>query len=125
MVVHADSWMVPDKPGANEIREFQQKLATKFQGILGASPMMGAASKGISAATIESLKAGGYPVQTKTEISGVSSPMGAMTGRSGGGGDPNAPFLVTESQYSNFSSGPVDDSKFVVPDGYKNQTHGR
>jgi hypothetical protein len=123
MVVHSDYWGVPDEPGANDIREFYRKLAAKYQGALGGNPMMGAASKGISAAMMESMK-GGYPVQMKTEISGVSSPMAAMMGRSGGG-DPNAPFLVMESQYSNFSSGSVDDSKFTVPDGYKLQTHER
>lgn len=121
MVVHSDYWTVPDEPGASDIREFYRKLSAKYQGIMGGNPIMGAASKGISAAMQESMKTGGHPVQTKTEISGVSSPMTAM-GRSGGGGDPNAPFIVMESQYSNFSSSPVDDSKFSIPDGYKSQS---
>ena len=124
MVVNADYWMVPDEPGANDIREFHRKLAAKYQGMLEGNPMMGAASKGISAAMLESMKSGGYPVQMKTTISGVSSPMGRMGGGSGGG-DPNAPFLIMESQYSNFSSGSVDDSKFSIPDGYKNRTRER
>lgn len=126
MVVHADYWMVPDESGSNEIREFHRKLASKYQGIAQGNPMMGAAAKGLSAAVAEGMKKGGYPVQMKTTISGVSSPMTGMTGRSGGNnGDPNAPFLITESQYSNFATGPVDDSKFAIPDGYKNQTRER
>jgi hypothetical protein len=125
MVVHSDYWTVPDEPGANDIREFHRKLAARYQGVLGGNPMMGAASKGISAAMVESMKGGGYPVQMKMEISGVSSPMAGMMGGSGGGSDPNAPFLVMESQYSNFAAGSVDDSKFAVPDGYKLQTHDR
>lgn len=124
MVVHSDYWTVPDEAGANDIREFHRKLAAKYQGVLGGNPMMGAASKGISAAMVESMKGGGYPVQTKTEISGVSSPMAGMMGQSGGG-DPNAPFLVMESQYSNFAVGSVDDSKFAIPEGYKLQTRER
>ncbi|MGC2658127.1 MAG: hypothetical protein WA324_09115 [Bryobacteraceae bacterium] len=126
MVVHADYWMVPDESGSNEIREFTRKLATRYQGMAEGNPMMGAASKGISAAIAEGMKRGGYPVQIKTTISGVSSPMAGMTGRSGGNsGDPNAPFLIMESQYSNFASGPVDDSRFAIPEGYKNKTRER
>jgi hypothetical protein len=123
MVVHSDYWIVPNEPGADDIREFHRKLAAKYQGILQANPMMGAASKGISAATAESMKTG-YPVQTKIDVSGVSSPMSGMTGRSGAG-DSGGPFLVMETQYSNFSSSPVDDSKFTVPADYKNQPRAR
>jgi hypothetical protein len=79
--------------------------------------MLGGASTGINAAMKEAMKQNGYPLLTDVEVSGVSSPMAGMMGKSDS--DPNAPAIQMETQNSNFTTGGVDDSKFSIPAGYK------
>ena len=77
---------------------------------------MGGAGAGIGAAMKESFKMDGYPALSDVDVSGVAGP---MMGR--GNTDPNAPLIKMETQSSNFATGQVDDSKFVVPAGYKEE----
>jgi hypothetical protein len=78
--------------------------------------MMGAANQGLSELTKEITKLDGYPLAQDTSITGVQSPMGPMMG-----GDPNAPFLITTSESSGFSTDSVADAVFQIPAGYKEQ----
>jgi hypothetical protein len=73
----------------------------------------------MSAALKESFKQDGYPAITDVSISGVSSPAGPMGG--GGNSDPNTPLMQTETTMGNFVAGSVDDTKFGVPAGYKEE----
>ena len=77
--------------------------------------MMGAASGGLGAAMKESFQQDGYPLENDIEVSGV-----AMAGPMGGG-DPSSPFMQMEMQSSNFATAAVDDTKFSVPAGYKEE----
>jgi hypothetical protein len=118
MVVKVDAWLVPSMPATQELVDFQKKLAAKYAyAFAGFSPSMGAAGSGMSAAMKQLQNLDGYPVLTDMSVSGVSSPMAQMSGEN----NPNAPFMQTETQSSNFVTGPVDDSKFAVPAGYKEQ----
>lgn len=120
MVVKVHTWLVPADPAMHEAVDYSKRLAQKFQyAFAGFSPMLGGASTGINAAMKEAMNQNGYPLLTDVEVSGVSSPMAGMMGKSDS--DPNAPAIQMETQNSNFTTGSVDDSKFTVPAGYKQQ----
>lgn len=123
MVIKSHMWLIPPTPPMDEVAEFHKKLAGKAAFAMGGfSPMMGSASTGLQAAMKESFKQNGYPVLTETEVSGIAgggSPSGARIGQSGG--DPNAPLIQTETQTGSFVTAPVDDGKFVIPAGYKEE----
>jgi len=121
MVVKVHAWLVPPDAAMHEAVDYSKRLAEKFQyAFAGFSPAMGGAGAGINAAMKEAMNQNGYPVLTDVEVSGVSSPMAGMMG-GGNNNDPNAPALQMETQSSNFSTGGVDDSKFSIPAGYKQQ----
>jgi hypothetical protein len=42
-----------------------------------------------------------------------------------GGGDPNAPMIQTEMQTTNLVTASVDDGKFTIPAGYKEEKRRR
>lgn len=122
MVVKTHLWLVPQTAATREVIDFSRKLGEKFAYAYGGgSPMMGPASGGLAAAMKESFKQDGYPVENDIEVSGVAmaGPMG------GGGGDPSAPFMMMVMQSSNFATGAVDDAKFSVPAGYKEEKRRR
>jgi hypothetical protein len=122
MVVTMDAWLVPIKPGTKEVEEFQRKLTAKYAyAFASMGPAMASAGQGLSAAMQEAMKQDGYPALTDVAIKGVvaGGPMG------GGDSDPNAPLIKVETQTGNFAEGAVDDSKFVIPAGYKEDKHGR
>jgi len=122
MVVKVHAWLVPLTPATQELIDFQKRLAAKFTYALGGfSPTMGAAGGGLAAAMKELGKQDGYPVLTDMEVSGLTSGGGPMAALGGGNSDPNAPLIQTEMQSSNFATGPVDDAKFSVPAGYKEE----
>jgi hypothetical protein len=126
MVIKSHLWLTSPTPAMDEVAEFHKKLATKAAFAMGGfSPMIGSASTGLQAAMKESFRQGGFPVLTETEVSGIAggSSFGPMMGQ--GGGDPSAPLIQTESQTGNFISGPVDDSKFAIPAGYKEEKRRR
>jgi hypothetical protein len=112
MAVKLDEWVVPATPSTREATDFQTRLSEKFSLALGGMPGMGAAASGISAAMKEGFKLDGYPALSDMSVTGVTAPMMNQKG------DPNAPFLETETRSSHFVSGPVDDSKFAIPAGY-------
>ncbi|HMJ60858.1 MAG TPA: hypothetical protein VK493_03805 [Bryobacteraceae bacterium] len=120
MVVKTHLWLVPQSAATREVADFSRKLGEKFAYAYGGSPMMGPASGGLAAAMKESFKQDGYPVENDIEVSGV-----AMAGPLGGGGDPSAPFMQMIMQSSNFATGAVDDAKFGVPAGYKEEKRRR
>ena len=126
MVIKSHLWLTSRTAPMNEVAEFHKKMAAKAAFALGGfSPMMGSASTGLQAAMKESFQQDGYPVLTEMEVSGVAgsgSPFGAMMGQ---GGDPNAPMIQTETQTGNFVSAPVDDGKFAIPAGYKEEKRRR
>lgn len=119
MVVKVDSWLIEPDAAMQEVVEFYKGLSQKFAYAFAGSPGMGAAGAGINAAYREMMKLGGYPVLSDIEVSGAAAPMMPM-----GGGDPNAPLIKTETQSSNFATGPVDDSKFAIPPGYTQEQPG-
>ncbi len=127
MVIKSHLWLAPSTPAMSEVAEFHKKMAAKAAFAMGGfSPMLGSASTGLQAAMKESLQQNGYPVLMQTEVSGVSGgngPMSAMMAQSGG--DPNAPMIQTETQTGNFVTGAVDDSKFAIPAGYKEEKRRR
>jgi len=127
MVIKSHLWLTSSTPPMNEVAEFHKKMAAKAAFAMGGfSPAMGSASTGLQAAMKESFQQNGFPVLTETEVSGVAgggNPLSAMMGQ--GGGDPNAPLIQTESQTGNFVTGPVDDSKFAIPAGYKEEKRRR
>jgi hypothetical protein len=121
MVVKTHLWLVPQSAATREVTDFSRKLGEKFAYAYGGgSPMMGPASGGLAAAMKEAFKQDGYPVENDIEVSGV-----AMAGPMGGGGDPSAPFMMMVMQSSNFATGAVDDAKFSVPAGYKEEKRRR
>lgn len=113
MVVKVDSWLVAPDDAMHEAGEFYKRLSQKFAYAFAGSPGMGSAGAGIAAAYREMMKLDGYPMLSDIEVSGVAMPM-----MPGGGGDPNAPLLKTETESSKFASGGIDDSKFSIPAGY-------
>jgi hypothetical protein len=128
MVIKSHLWLASPTAPMNEAAEFHKKLATKAAFAMGGfSPMMGSASTGLQAAMKQSFEQNGYPVLTETEVSGVaggaSSPLGAMMGQ--GGGDPSAPLIQTEMQTANFVTTSVDDGRFAIPAGYKEEKRRR
>jgi hypothetical protein len=127
MVVKDHAWLVPPTPATLEIQDFYKRLSAKYAyAMAGFVPSLGAANGGLSAAMKEAFQQCGYPVLSDMDVSGVSSPMAnnPMMGR--GNSDPNVPFIQMESSSSNFAQGAVDDSKFTVPAGYKQeQPRGR
>lgn len=120
MVVKTHLWLVPLSASTREVMDFARKLGEKFAYAYGGSPMMGPASGGLAAAMKEAFKQDGYPVENDIEVSGV-----AMAGPMGGGGDSSAPFMQMVMQSSNFATGAVDDAKFSVPAGYKEEKRRR
>ncbi|MBV9761261.1 MAG: hypothetical protein JO340_11915 [Acidobacteriaceae bacterium] len=113
MVVKVDSWLVAPDAAMQEAGDFYKKLSQQFSYAFAGAPGLGAAGSGIAAGYREMMKLDGYPLLSDISISGVTTPMGPM-----GGGDPNAPMLITETQASHFVTGPIDDSKFAIPAGY-------
>jgi hypothetical protein len=128
MVIKSHLWLTPPTPAMTEATDFHKKLAIKAAYAMGSfSPTMGPASAGLQAAMKQAFQQAGYPVLTQTEVSGIAggggSPLGAMMGQNGG--DPNAPMIQTETQAGNFMTAAVDDSKFAVPAGYKEEKRRR
>jgi hypothetical protein len=121
MVVTTHSWLIPYSGGSQEAVDFYRKLGQKYAYALS-GPGMAGAGQGMSAAINEAYKQeGGYPAEMEMVITGVTAPMGPM----GGGGDPGAPLLKELIQTENFAKGSVDDSKFMVPAGFKQDSKGR
>ena len=121
MVVTSHGWLVPFTPASKEALEFQRKLGAKYAyAFSGMAPGMGSAGKGMSEAMKEMVKQDGYPTLSETQISGV-----AMGGPMGGNSDPSAPLIKMQSTSDNFAQTGVDDSKFTVPAGYKEEKHKR
>lgn len=119
MVVKMHTWLVQPDAAMHEAMDYSKRLAEKFQyAFAGFSPGIGGATTGINAAMKEAMSQNGYPVITDVEISGVNSPMAGMMGHES---DPNAPALQMETQSSSFSNSGVEDSKFAVPAGYKQE----
>jgi hypothetical protein len=128
MVIKSHLWLIPPTAPTREAAEFHKKLAAKAAFAMGGfSPVMGSASTGLQAAMKQSFEQNGYAVLMETEVSGIAggdgSPFGAMTGKNGG--DPNAPLIQTEMQTGNFVTAAVDDAKFVIPAGYKEEKRRR
>lgn len=124
MVVTSDLWAVSSIEGMEELRNFQKKMAARMSSIAGFNPMLGTASAGLSQMEKETLKIEGYPVLQETKITGVQSPMSPMMAMRNGGQenkDPNAPFLIMNTDSKSFSSGSVNGSVFEIPAGYKEQ----
>ena len=72
----------------------------------------------MAAAGREGLRLGGVPVETETQISGVSA--GPMAGAP----DPDAVAIDMTSTQSGWSTNAVDDSHFAIPAGYTKQERG-
>jgi hypothetical protein len=130
MKVNSDLWAVASVPGVEELRNFQKKMAARLSNMNGGlNPMLGTASSGLNQLTRETMKMDGFPVVQDVTISGVQSPMNPMMAMRNGGQqdkDPNAPFLIMNTNSSSFSNESVSDSVFQVPAGYKEQrTRGR
>lgn len=122
MVVTTHAWLLPFTSASKEVMDFQRKLMAKYAGAFTmGGPGMASAGKGLSAAMAEAMKQDGYAALTETSITGVAAagPMG------GGNSDPNAPLIKTATESAHFAQGGVDDSKFVVPAGFKEDKHGR
>jgi hypothetical protein len=124
MVVKLHEWLVPPTPASREVAEFYHRFGEKAAFAMGgvSSPMLGQAAKGLAAAMKESFQQDGYPALTVTEVSGVSAPMGPMAQENA---DPNAPMIQTETATSHIVTGPVDDAKFSIPAGYKEEKRHR
>jgi len=121
MVVTTHSWLVPYGTASREAADFQRKLGQKYA-FLMSGPAMAGAGQGVSAAITQAYKQeNGFPAQMEMEITGVTAPAGPMSG----GGDPSAPLLKELVENSNFAKGAVDDSKFAVPAGFKEEKRGR
>jgi hypothetical protein len=121
MVVTTHSWLVPYGAASQEAVDFHRKLGQKYAFAM-AGPGMAGAGQGMSAAINQAYKQeGGYPAEMEMVITGVTAPTGPM----GGSGDPSAPLLKELIQTQNFAKGSVDDSKFMVPDGFKEDKKGR
>lgn len=115
MVIKSHMWLVAATPPMREVAEFHKKMAAKAAFAMGGfSPAMGSASTGLQAAMKEAFEQNGYPALMETEVSGVVAGMGQ-------GGDPNEPVIRTETQTGNFVTAPVDDGKFAIPAGYKQE----
>jgi|GEM_PF-3300174 len=126
MVVVTHAWLVPLTPATKELLEFQRKLSSKFVYAFGGmGPGLGSAGKGLSAAMKEAMNQDGYPVLTDVSISGVTAAMGPMAAMGGGKSDPNTPLIQLQTQNQNFAPAAVDDSKFLVPAGFKEDKRGR
>jgi hypothetical protein len=125
MHVKSDLWAVSSVAGMEELRAFQTKMAAKLNNMNGGlNPMMGTASSGLNQLSKETLKMDGYPVTQEVTVSGVQSPMSPMMAMRNGGqenSDPNAPFLIMNTESNSFSNGTVSDSVFQIPAGYKEQ----
>jgi len=122
MVVTTHSWLIPYSAGSREALDFQRKLGEKYAFLLS-GPAMGGSGQGVSAAINQAYKLeNGFPAQMELEITGVITPAGPM---GGSGGDPSAPMLKELIENGNFAKGAVDDSKFVVPAGFKEEKRGR
>ncbi len=118
MVVKTDAWLVPPTSATSELLDFQRKLAQKFAYAFAGAPSLGPAMGGMNAAMSEVRKLDGYPILSDISVSGVSSPMAAM---GGGESDPKAPLIQMETHVGSVTAGPVDDSKFTVPAGFKQE----
>ena len=122
MVVTMHAWMVPYTPGSKELIEFQKKLSAKYAFAFSAmGPGMASAGKGMSAAMQEAAKQDGYPALTDTAVTGVAAP-GPMGDKDS---DPNAPLIKMQGESSNFKEAAVDDTKFAIPAGFKEEKRGR
>ncbi|MBV9502334.1 MAG: hypothetical protein JO138_23445 [Acidobacteriaceae bacterium] len=122
MVVKVHLWSVEPNEAMKEAVDYQKRLAQKFAYAFGnTSPMFGGAGAGIGAAMKEAMNQKGYPVLNEIELTGLSSPMANNPMMRQGSGDPNAPALQMQTESSNFATGAVDDSKFSVPAGYKEE----
>lgn len=119
MLVKVHAWIVPIKPAMEEVRDFQKRLAEKmgFAASGLSAPMMGSAGTGVSAGLREAFnQQDGFPALTDVEVSGVS-----VGGPMGGNADPNAVLMRMETLTNNFGKGAVDDAKFIIPSGFKEE----
>ena len=124
MRVKSDLWTVQSVPGMEELRGFQTKMVARLKNLNGLNPVMGTASSGLNQLSKETLKMDGYPVTQEVTVTGVQSPMSPMMAMRNGGQenkDPDAPFLIMNTDAKSFSDQPVNDSVFVIPAGYKEQ----
>lgn len=128
MVVTEDAWFVPSKPANKEVLEFHKKLAAKYAYAFSGGGGMGMAQTGkaFAEANAEAMKLDGTPVLTIVSITGVAAAAGPMAAMGGGEtpSDPNAPLIKMQSTYSHFTQSGVDDSKFAIPAGFKEEKHG-
>ncbi len=122
MVIKVHLWSVEPNEAMKEAVDYQKRLAHKFAyAFAGLSPAFGGAGAGINAAMKEAMEQNGYPVLSEIELTGLHSPMANNPMMHENSGDPNVPALQMQTESSNFATGVVDDSKFSVPAGYKEQ----
>jgi hypothetical protein len=114
----SDVWSVSSVPGSDELRAFHSKAATAHAASFGGPGMMGGAGQAMAAAGREALMIGGVPIETQTQISGISAgPVGTAP-------DPDAVAIDLTSTQSGWSTDAVDDSHFAIPAGYRLQERG-
>jgi hypothetical protein len=124
MRVKSYLWAVPAVAGMEELRSFQKKMAARLNNLGGFNPLMGTANSGLNELRKEAMKMDGFPVTQEVTVSGVQSPMDPMMAMQHGGQenkDPNAPFLIMNTDAKSFSDRSVNDSVFEIPAGYKEQ----
>ncbi len=126
MVVTAHVWLVPLNPLRKEVREFQRRMSAKLASGMSSSPAMGSTGMGLAAASREISRIDdGFAAMTEMVVSGLTSaggPTAGMAAMNGGSSvDPSTPMIDTETTDSNLVKGVVDDSKFSVPAGYKEE----
>ena len=118
MVIKTDNWFIPAQEGSKELREFSMKLSEKFS--YATVPMfanMPGASKGVAEAMKQASKEDGSPVLMDMDVSGITA-MGAS-------GDPNTPVMKMETLNGRLTVGSIDDGKFAIPAGYKEEKRSR
>jgi hypothetical protein len=119
MTTEMDNWMAP-VPGYEEVRAFQLRMGEKMGYLFGAGmPLIGMMrpqiGKSLSEAAKEMAKLEGMPIQSVMKMTGTVNGS-ALRGRQPAA---QGPVIEITTELTSFSPGPVDDSKFEVPTGFK------
>jgi len=117
-VVAVTTWLAPVDASTRPLYEFSKRAAAKLSSVFTLVPsFFGAATD--NAAAPHAPRLNGISVLDEIAVTGVTTPLAGLLGNRDA--HANTPVLTLQIQSSNFSSGPVDDAKFTVPPGYRQQ----
>lgn len=124
-VVNAVTWLAPVDSGTRPLYEFARRAAAKLSSVFTLVPsFFGAAADGSGTASADLQKLNGISVLDQIAVTGVTNPLTSLFANNRASQAANA-VITLEIRSSDFSSAPVDPSRFTIPAGFSAEQRHR